>query len=320
VSQNAVASNTRVWAVLITVYVLWGSTYLGIAVAGETIPPLFAASTRFIVAGALMAGIVKLRGGSLRISRRAFVTCVAVGILLPGANGILFFAERNVPTGLASLLIASVPLWVVVMRLTMRERLGWQVLSGVALGFAGVAILAQPSGGAKLWGIGLCVLSSVMWAGGSVISARGTMPTDAFVATAYEMLAGGFVMFVPSVFTVHHFSPSAGSIGGWVYLVLLGSLVGYTAYAWLLANAPLGLVSTYAYVNPIVAISLGVLFRGEHLSWRLLGGAIVVVIAVAAVVRRDPATAPAEADVPGLETDVVRFDGDAGELAPRRGT
>ncbi|HEX5448833.1 MAG TPA: EamA family transporter [Gaiellaceae bacterium] len=310
----------RVWAVLITVYVLWGSTYLGIAVAGETIPPLFAASTRFIVAGGLMAAIVKLRRGSLRVSRRELVTCIAVGCLLPGANGILFFAERNVPTGLASLLIASVPLWVVVMRLTMRERLGGQVLIGVALGFVGVAVLAQPSGGATFWGIGLCVLSSVMWAGGSVISARGTMPTDAFVATAYEMLAGGFVMFVPSVFTVHHFSPSAGSIGGWVYLVTFGSLVGYTAYAWLLANAPLGLVSTYAYVNPIVAIALGVLFRGEHLSWRLLIGAIVVVAAVAAVVRQDPATAPASDEVPGLETDVVRLDRDAREVASGRGT
>ncbi len=313
------SQHARIWAVLVTVYVLWGSTYLGIAVAGETIPPLFAASTRFIVAGGLMAAIVKLRGGSLRVSRRAFAACILVGCLLPGANGILFFAERNVPTGLASLLIASVPLWVVVMRVTMRERLGWQVMTGVALGFAGVAVLAQPSGGAKLWGIGLCVLSSVMWAGGSVISARGTMPADAFVATTYEMLAGGFVMLVPSVFTVHHFSPSAGSIGGWAYLVTFGSLVGYTAYAWLPANAPLGLVSTYAYVNPIVAIALGVLFRGEHLSWRLLIGAIVVVAAVAAVVRQDPATAPASDEVPmASETDVVRLDRDAAELASRR--
>ena len=105
-----------------------------------------------------------------------------------------------------------------------------------------------------------------------------------------------------------------------MYLVTFGSLVGYTAYAWLLANAPLGLVSTYAYVNPIVAIALGVLFRGEHLSWRLLIGAIVVVAAVAAVVRQDPATAPASDEVPGLETDVVRLDRDAREVASGRGT
>jgi drug/metabolite transporter (DMT)-like permease len=108
------------------------------------------------------------------------------------------------------------------------------------------------------------------------------------------MLAGGFVMLVPSLFTVHHFSPSAGSIGGWIYLVTFGSVVGYTAYVWLLANAPIGLVATYAYVNPVVAISLGVLFRGEHLSWRLLLGAIVVIAAVALVVRQEPASVPAE--------------------------
>jgi drug/metabolite transporter (DMT)-like permease len=277
----------KVWTALVTVYVIWGSTYLGIAVAGETIPPLFAASTRFITAGALMAGVVLLRGGSLRVSRRALGSCVLIGILLPGANAVLFFAERNVPTGLASLIIASVPLWVVVFRLVGRERLPWPALAGVGVGFAGVAVLAQPSGGAKTSGIALCVLSAVMWSIGSVLSARVTMPADPFAATAYEMLAGGLVMLPFSLFTVHHFSPSTGSIVGWVYLVTFGSIVGYTAYVWLLANAPLGMVSTYAYVNPVVAIVLGVLFRGEHLTWRLLGGAAIVVVAVAAVVRQD---------------------------------
>ena len=124
----------KVWTALVTVYVIWGSTYLGIAVAGETIPALFAASTRFITAGALMAGVVLLRGGSLRVPRRAFGSCVVIGILLPGANALLFFAERNVPTGLASLIIASVPLWVVVLRLVGRERLPWPVLAGVGVG------------------------------------------------------------------------------------------------------------------------------------------------------------------------------------------
>lgn len=272
------------------VYVLWGSTYLGIAVAGETIPPLFAASTRFITAGALMAVIVRARGGSLRVPRRALASCILVGCLLPGANAVLFFAERKVPTGLASLIIASVPLWVVLLRLLARERLPWQALLGVGVGFVGVGVLAQPSGGAKLWGIALCVLSAVMWSVGSVLSARVQMPDDPFAATAYEMLAGGLVMLPFAAFTVHHLSPSWGSIGGWIYLVTFGSVVGYTAYVWLLANAPLGLVSTYAYVNPVVAITLGVLFRSEHLTWRLLVGAVLVVVAVAAVVRREPAT------------------------------
>jgi drug/metabolite transporter (DMT)-like permease len=291
-----VSPHTKVWTALATVFVIWGSTYLGIAYAGETIAPLFAASTRFIVAGLLMAGVVRLRGGSLRITGRALVSCVVIGALLPGANAVLFVAERNVPTGLASLIIASVPLWVVVLRLAGRERLPWPALAGVGVGFAGVAVLAHPSGGAKYWGIALCLLSAVMWATGSVLSAWLTMPADPFAATAYEMVAGGLLLLPVSVFTVHGFSPSTTSILGWIYLVTFGSIVGYTAYTWLLANAPLGLVSTYAYVNPVVAIILGVLFRGEDLTWRLLVGAAVVVVAVALVVRQEPpsATAPEE--------------------------
>jgi drug/metabolite transporter (DMT)-like permease len=292
-----VSVHAKVWTALCTVYVIWGSTYLGIAYAGETIPPLFAASTRFITAGTLMAlVVVVVRRGTLRMARRELLSCVLIGILLPGANSVLFFAERSVPTGLASLIIASVPLWVMVQRVGIgRERLPWPVLAGVGVGFAGVAVLAQPSGGARAWGIALCVLSAVMWAAGSFLSARLPMPDDPFAATAVEMLSGGFVMLPVAVFTVHGFSPSATSVLGWIYLVSFGSIVGYTAYVWLLANAPLGMVSTYAYVNPVVAITLGVLFRGEHLTWRLLVGAVIVVVAVATVVRREPpVTAHAE--------------------------
>jgi drug/metabolite transporter (DMT)-like permease len=293
-----VSKNAKVWTALVTVYIIWGSTYLGIFYAGQTIAPLFAASTRFITSGTLMALFVTLvRRGSLRAPRCEVLSCVLIGILLPGANSVLFFAERTVPTGLASLIIASVPLWVMVLRLGVgRERLPWPVLAGVGVGFAGVAVLAQPSGGAKAYGIGLCVLSAVMWSTGSFLSSRLPMPADPFAATAIEMLSGGFVMLPFALFTVHHFSPSTTSILGWIYLVFFGSIVGYTAYVWLLANAPLGLVSTYAYVNPVVAITLGVLFRGEHVTWRLLVGAVIVVVAVATVVRRETtaATIPEE--------------------------
>jgi drug/metabolite transporter (DMT)-like permease len=308
-----VSRHTKVYVALGTVYVIWGSTYLGIYYAGRTIPPLFAASTRFIASGTIMALVAFARGGSLRVSRRALLSCVVIGCLLPGANSILFFAERNVPTGLASLIIASVPLWVAALRLT-RERLPWQVLAGVGIGFAGVGVLAQPSGGAKWWGVALCFCSAVMWATGSFLSARLEMPEDPIAATSLEMLAGGFVMLPMGALTVHHFSPSAGSIAGWIYLVLFGSVVGYTAYVWLLANASLGMVSTYAYVNPVVAITLGVLFRGEHLTWRLLVGAVIVVAAVATVVRQEPATAPPPDEgvvCDPLEADVVRADRDA---------
>jgi drug/metabolite transporter (DMT)-like permease len=293
-----VSKNAKIWTALVTVYIIWGSTYLGIFYAGQTIPPLFAASTRFITSGTLIALFVMfVRKSELRVPRREVLSCVLIGILLPGANSVLFFAERNVPTGLASLIIASVPLWVMVLRLGVgRERLPWPVLAGVGVGFAGVAVLAQPSGGAKAYGIGLCVLSAVMWSAGSFLSSRLPMPGDPFAATAIEMLAGGFVMLPFALFTLHDFTPSTKSILGWIYLVIFGSIVGYTAYVWLLANAPLGLVSTYAYVNPVVAITLGVLFRGERLTWRLLIGAAIVVVAVATVVRREPpaATIPEE--------------------------
>jgi drug/metabolite transporter (DMT)-like permease len=285
-----------VWTALWAVYIIWGSTYLFIAITVETIPPLSAVSTRFIAAGMIMSAIVLRRGGSMRVTRREFAGCALVGCLLPGANAVLFFAEKTVPTGLASLLIASVPLWVVILRLWGRERLRPRTLIGVAVGFAGVAVLLRPSGGATLGGILLCVLSAVMWSVGSVASARLTMPRDSFTATAWEMLVGGFAMLPWGIVDGGGLSPSLGSSLSWVYLVTIGSVVGYTAYTWLLANAPLATVSTYAYVNPVVAILLGVLFRNEHLTVQILIGAAVVVAAVAVVVRQEPpaATAPEE--------------------------
>ncbi|HWE80027.1 MAG TPA: EamA family transporter [Gaiellaceae bacterium] len=279
------------WTALWVVYIIWGSTYLFIQIAGETIPPLLAVSTRFIFAGAIMAAVVVRRGGTMRVSRKALASCALIGCLLPGANAVLFYAEQDVPTGLASLLIASVPLWVVLQRLALRERIPSFALAGVGVGFAGVAILARPEGGAKTIGIVLCVISAVMWSLGSVGSARLTMPTDPFAATAWEMLIGGFVMLPIGIATAGSFTPSAASILSWVYLVTIGSVVGYTAYTWLLASAPLGLVSTYAYVNPVVAIILGVLFRNETISWRIGVGAAIVVSGVALVVRKEPPAA-----------------------------
>jgi drug/metabolite transporter (DMT)-like permease len=277
--------------------VIWGSTYLFIAIAGDTIPPLAAVSTRFVAAGLIMAAIVVRRGGTMRVSARELGSCALVGCLLPGANAVLFFAERDVPTGLASLLIASVPLQVVILRVWGRERLRPRTMIGVGVGFAGVAVLLRPSGGATAAGIALCLLSAVMWSVGSVASARLTMPRDTFAATAWEMLVGGVVMLPWGIASAAGgFSPSLGSTLSWVYLVTIGSVVGYTSYTWLLANAPLSLTSTYAYVNPIVAILLGVLFRNEHLSVQILIGAAIVVAAVAVVVRQEPpaATAPEE--------------------------
>jgi drug/metabolite transporter (DMT)-like permease len=282
---------TKVWAALWAVYIIWGSTYLFIAIAVETLPPFLAVSTRFVAAGAILAVVVVQRGGTMRVSKREFVSCLLIGILLPGANAVLFYAERDVPIGLASLIIASVPLWVVVLRLILGERVPTPVLVGVGVGFAGVAVLAQPEGGATTLGIVLCVISALMWSLGTVASKRLTMPADAFAATSWEMLAGGFVMLPIGLLSVGSVSPSTSSILAWLYLVTIGSVVGYTAYTWLIANASLGLVSTYAYVNPVVAIVLGLLFRNEEVTWRILIGAAIVVSAVALVVRKEPPAA-----------------------------
>src|SRR5262249_16266447 len=183
-----------------------------------------AASTRFILAGAIMAGFVVWRGRSLRISRRAFASCVVIGCLLPGGNAVLFYAERDIPTGVASLIIASVPLCLVLLRLVFGGRLARATLAGVGVGFVGVAVLLRPSGASSTTGVLLCLLSAVMWAGGSFLAARVTMPDDPFTATSYEMLAGGLIMLPFALVTTHSFSPSAGSIAAWLYLVLVGSL------------------------------------------------------------------------------------------------
>ena len=280
----------RAWAALAAVYVIWGSTYLGLKVAGDTIPAFSAVSARFILAGALMAAIVAWRQGrhALRITRRELACAALIGLLLPGANGLLFVSERTVPTGVASLIIASVPLLVVLLRLAGGERPPRLAIVGVLVGFVGVAILFRPEGGATWWGIALTAVSAVAWATGSYLSSRIPLPRDAFVATTFEMLAGGLI-FLPIGIAQR---PNLGAVSGtsllaFAYLVLIGSLIGFTAYVWLLHHAPLGTVATYAYVNPVVAIGLGVLILDEQITWRIALGAAIVLASVAVVLRRE---------------------------------
>ena len=280
----------RAWAALWAVYLIWGSTYLGIKVAGDTIPAFFAVSSRFVIAGTLMAAWVAWRRGrgALRITRRELASAVLIGLLLPGANGILFVAERTVPTGVASLIIASVPLLVVLLRLAGGDRPPTLAIAGVLVGFVGVALLFHPEGGATWWGIALTGLSALAWATGSYLSSRIPLPQDAFVATTFEMLMGGLILLPfglaqrpdPTEFATK-------SLVAFAYLILVGSLIGFTAYVWLLHHVPLGTVSTYAYVNPVVAITLGVVFLDEHVTWRIALGAAIVLASVAVVVTRE---------------------------------
>jgi drug/metabolite transporter (DMT)-like permease len=292
-SVGGVSHRARVWIALSTVYVIWGSTYLGIEMAGETIPPLFAVGTRFLAAGLLMSAYTIWRRGAgvFRVSRAELGSCLLVGALLPGANAVLFVAERHVATGLSALIIGAVPLWLVLLRTTSGDRPPRAAVGGVIAGFGGLALLVRPSGGSPLWALLIVVGSSVMWATGSFISSRLPMPADSFAATSIEMLAGGAILLPIGLLTTHpHFADfSARSVFGWFYLVTAGSLIGYTAYVWLLDNAPLGTVATYAYVNPIVAIALGAIVLHESLTWTIGAGAVLVLACVAVVVRTEPA-------------------------------
>jgi drug/metabolite transporter (DMT)-like permease len=293
------SNSGKVWVALWTVYVLWGSTYLGIKLAGETIPPLLAVAWRFVAAGAILAAWVVWRRGAsaFRVSWAQLGSASLVGVLLLGANALLFVAERHVPIGLASLVIASVPLLVVMLRFIGGEPPARGALVGVLIGFVGIAVLARPGGGATAGGIALLLTSAAAWAIGSYLSSRLPMPKDAFAATAIEMLAGSVVL-VPIGMLTTDFEPSewsARSILGWTYLVLFGSVIGYTAYVWLLQHAPIGKVATYAYVNPVVAIALGVIVLHEDVTWRIGLGAAIVLVAVAAVVRRESVPPEAEA-------------------------
>jgi drug/metabolite transporter (DMT)-like permease len=294
----------KVWIALGTVYLIWGSTYLGIELTGETIPPLFGAGVRFALAGVLMAGIAAWRGGFrvLRVSRAELASCALVGLLLPGANALLFIAERHVPTGLSALIIGSVPLWIVLLRFATGDRPRAAALAGVGLGFCGLVLLVRPSGGAPLWAMLLVVCSALMWATGAFLSGRLPLPRESFAATALEMLAGGLLLLPIALATTHpHFGAfSARSIGGFFYLVTFGSLVGYTAFVWLLDNAPIQRVATYAYVNPVVAIGLGALVLHESITWTIGVGAAIVLASVAIVVRRETVPAEAEASPAGV--------------------
>jgi drug/metabolite transporter (DMT)-like permease len=288
----------RVWAGLATIYVIWGSTYLAIRVMVETVPPLLGSGVRFLVAGAIFAVWLLARGGrdALRVSRRELGSAAVVGsLLLLGGNGLVAVAEQRVPSGLAALVIASVPLWVVVFRRVAGERIGTATALSVLVGFAGVALLLAPGerpGDAPVGGVLVVVAAAFCWASGSFASGRLALPRDPLRATTLEMLCGGAAMVVVALVAgegadVRPGAFSGDSILAFAYLVTFGSLGAFTAYTWLLATAPLSQVATYAYVNPVVAIALGALILGEEVTPIVVAGAGIIVASVAFTVRRE---------------------------------
>lgn len=302
-----------VWTALGIVYLVWGSTYLAIRIMVETMPPLLGAGVRFFAAGLLLWGWLAWRRGprSVTVTRRELGASAFVGTaLLLGGNGLVSVAEQDIPSGLAALLISSVPLWVVVWRKIARERVSGVTLGGVLMGFAGVGVLVLPGARAgAIEGPGplLVVAAAVFWATGSFLSGKITLPSDAFVATAYEMLTGGAIIIVVGAMTgeladVDLSGFSAASLWAFLYLIVVGSIVAFTAYVWLLGNAPISKVATYAYVNPVVAVFLGWLVLGEPLSPPIVLGATLIVASVAFIIRHEAGAAKTRStEGPGSE-------------------
>jgi drug/metabolite transporter (DMT)-like permease len=302
----------RVWTALGLVYVVWGSTYLAIRYVVETLPPMLSAGARFGLAAVLLLGWLLVRRGpaGLRASPAQLAGAVVVGLLLLlGGNGLVVLAEeRGLPSGLAALLVAAVPLWVVLLRASAGDRPALRTVLGVAIGFVGVAVLllpgARPTGVALLPAV-MVVVASLLWSVGSFAATRVPLPRDPLLTTAVEMAGGALGLALVGLLAGEQLvvgEISVVSAAAWAYLVVFGSIVAFTAYSWLLGVAPVSQVSTYAYVNPVVAVLLGALVAGEALSAASVVGGAVIVVAVAVVVseegrrrRAEPVEVPADA-------------------------
>lgn len=287
-----------IWAALLVVYVVWGSTYLAIRLVVETMPPLLSGSLRFIVAGVIIYTVLVLRDGPavVRLSRRELAASSFVGLaLLLGGNGLVMLGERDVPSGLAALIIAIVPLFVVLLRLFFGERVRSGTLVGVLVGFAGVAVLVLPSGmdaGAQFVGMLMLIVASASWAVGSYYSRRLELPRDPFVNTAAQLLLGGIGLGVAGLLTgelglVRPERFSTESVLSLLYLISFGSILAYTAYTWLLQVTSVSKVSTYAYVNPVVALVLGWVILNEEIGPSVVVGGAMIVLAVGLVIRTE---------------------------------
>jgi drug/metabolite transporter (DMT)-like permease len=287
------------------VYVLWGSTYLAIAVAIETIPPLLMAGVRYLIAGAILYGWSRWRGAP-RPSRIHWRSAALVGgFLLLGGNGALVWAEQKLPSGTAALLVSTMPLWMVLIEWLRPggSRPHWKVFAGVGLGLTGLALLVRPTPGTPdghidILGAVVLVLGAMSWAWGSIRSREISLPESPLLATAMEMLSGGALLVLGGAALgetgqVHLAQITLRSALGLGYLITFGALIGFTAYVWLLRRvASPVLVGTYAYINPIVAVFLGWLFLSEPLTGRTLIAAAVIISGVVLITLSRRASAP----------------------------
>jgi drug/metabolite transporter (DMT)-like permease len=309
------ASGWRLWLALGVIYVVWGSTYFGIAIAIKTIPPFFMAAARFAIAGLALIAWDVVRSPEARHwpTRRQLIDSTIVGgLLLAVGNAFVALGEKTVPSGIAAILIGMMPVWFAILGwLYFRERPGRIVALGVVIGFAGVAALVWPVGdGANhLDPLGLVILliAPLGWSHGSLYGARkAQLPSRPFIASGVQMVAASVLLVVEGLLTgeAASFDPgriSTESIVAVLYLAAFGSMLAYTTYGWLLKHAPLSLVGTYAYVNPVVAVALGTLFLAEPISPRTLVASAVILGAVAMIVTaRSRASRPTDGTTEAL--------------------
>jgi drug/metabolite transporter (DMT)-like permease len=272
--------------------VVWGSTYLAIMLAIRTLPPFLMSSVRFLLAGAILLPLA--RGAGRAGPREWLAATLAGGAMLLAGNGGITWAERRVDSGVAALLVATMPLWLALLdRAVYGKRLSRAAIVGLVVGLAGVALLVGPgAGGVDLVGGVTCVLAAAAWAAGSLYARNAPQPPGPLAGPTMQMLAGGALLGVLGLALgeagdVHPAQVSLESALGVAYLVVFGSVLAFTAYAWLLKSSPIGIVSTYAYVNPVVAVLLGAAFLGEPLGPRTLAAGLAIVVSVVLIVSGD---------------------------------
>ncbi len=280
-------------AALVAVYLIWGSTYLAIKFAIETLPPLLMAGARFVTAGALLYLWMRLRGESRPTLLHWANATVVGGCLLLGGNGGVVWAEQYVPSGITALIVATVPLWMVLLEWFRGVRPGGGVTAGLLLGLAGIVLLIEPvefraDREIHLWGAVVLLFAAFSWAAGSVYARRATLPSSALLATGMEMIMGGVLQLLAGSLLGEWGRLELDSISGrsalsFIYLIVFGSWVGFSAYIWLLRVTTAAIASTYAYVNPVVAVFLGWALASEAFSQRTLWAAAIIVVAVALI-------------------------------------
>ena len=290
----AASYRPRVWLALATIYIVWGSTFMAVTIAVRDVPPLLAMGIRHVTAGTLLLAWALPRGD--RQGDPIGWTQIRAGFIFGGAlfllgHGGLAWAQQTVPSGVAALLIGSIPLWMALLdRIFFGKRLHPSATLGLVVGFGGLAFLFDPFGEGSFDRLGavVCVLAALAWAAGSLYSRGAALPKRPLVSAGLAALCGGALLLVAGAARgeLGDLHPTADALGAIAYLVVVGTLVGFVAYVWLLRNAPTSLVSTYAYVNPVIAVALGSLFLGEEITGQMLAAGAVILASVALIVRK----------------------------------